>query len=97
MKTKFRVLTVALIATAALAGCGGDSGGGFSGNGNGNGTGSGNGGGNVASSCDTGTISGVICYINNLIATATLETNDPTDISGVTLATDETSDAVANP
>jgi catabolite regulation protein CreA len=88
MKTKYRVLTAALLASAALAGCGGDSGGDFNGNGNGGGN---------ANACDTSTIAGVTCYINNLIATATLETNDPADISGVTLATDETSDSSPNP
>jgi hypothetical protein len=81
-----KIYAVMLVVAATLTACGGDSGGELVG-----------GGGGGANACDTSTVSGVTCYINNLIATATLETNDPTDINGLVLATDETSDAVANP
>ena len=73
-----------VVAVASLSACGGgDSGGrGVAGG---------------AGSCDTSSVAGVVCYINNLIATATLDTALPTDISGVTLATDDTSVATSNP
>lgn len=87
MNTKYRALTAAGLASLALVGCGGDSSG-FNGNANV---------GANTFACDTSTITGVISCINNLIATATLETNLPQDISGVTLATDETSAAIPNP
>ena len=75
---------LAVVAVASLSACGGgDSGSrGVAGG---------------AGSCDTSSVAGVVCYINNLIATATLDTALPTDISGVTLATDDTSLATPNP
>lgn len=75
---------LAVVAVASLSACGGgDSGSrGVAGG---------------AGSCDTSSVAGVVCYINNLIATATLDTALPTDISGVTLATDDTSVATPNP
>lgn len=87
---------LALVAAGSLTACAGDSGGYFVGSGAGNGSGNGNGNGNgsgIDSSCDMSTIAGVTCYINNLIATATLDTNNPTDISALMLASDETSEA----
>ena len=80
---------LAVVATSLLSACGG----GDSGGGGGGGSAAGGAGG----SCDTSTISGVTCYINNLIATATNDTALPTDISGVTLAVDETTGATPNP
>ena len=82
---------LAVVAAASLSACGGgDSGGGGV-------VGGGGGAGGGGGSCDTSTVAGVVCYINNLIATATLDTALPTDISGVTLATDDTSVATSNP
>lgn len=81
---------LALVAAGSLTACAGDSGGYFVGSGAGNGSGNGSG---IDSSCDMSTIAGVTCYINNLIATATLDTNNPTDISALMLASDETSEA----
>ena len=97
-KTRIYAGLLALVAAGSLAACAGDSGGDFVGSGAGNGNGNGNGNGSgVDSSCDVSTVAGVTCYVNNLIATATLETNNPTDISGLMLAFDETSEAAPAP
>ena len=89
---------LALVAAGSLSACAGDSGGDFAGSGAGNGSANGNGNGSgVDSSCDMSTIAGVTCYVNNLIATATLEPNNPTDISALMLASDETSEAAPAP
>ena len=99
-KTRIYAGLLALVAAGSLAACAGDSGGDFVGSGAGNGSANGNGNGNgsgVDSSCDVSTVAGVTCYVNNLIATATLETNNPTDISALMLASDETSEAAPAP
>ena len=97
-KTRIYAGLLALVAAGSLAACAGDSGGDFVGSGAGNGNGNGNGNGSgVDSSCDVSTVAGVTCYVNNLIANATLETNNPTDISALMLASDETSEAAPAP
>ena len=98
IKPKIYAGMLALVAAGALTACGGDSDGDFVGSGANNGNVNANvNGSGMESSCDISSIFGVTCYINNLIAIATLDTNNPTDINALMLASDETSEATPVP
>lgn len=78
-KLNVKLMAGAALATALLAGCGGDSGGG---------------GPVVVAPPMEQTITAVVDYIQNLIA-STGENADPTDINGLTLVANDTSEPTA--
>lgn len=77
MKMTFKLLSAALLTSAALAGCGGS-------------------GIDVLPESEAKTpsnsVSALVAYLQDLIATTTNDTGEPIDINGMTLATDDTAE-----
>lgn len=77
MKTSYKLTAAALLASALLAGCGGDVGGG---------------GGSGAGASIANSTSALFAYVNGLITSNTDETSEPVDINDLTLAVDDTAE-----
>jgi len=80
MKMTFKLLSAAVLTSAFLAGCGG---------------------GDIdvlptpVAQTPSNSVSALVAFVQDLIATSTNETGEPIDINGLTLATDDTAEPSA--